>query len=143
MTEFTASEELVEWTAFEAAREELGAGFARILSYFREDGVRSVEAIEAAMREGSAAGMVVPAHTLKGEALQFGAEPLGDLAEHIELTARHYLEIQETPDELIPEVAKLRPVFEATLNLFEEATNPLVQRRGEPVNVATRSFGRG
>jgi len=143
MPEFEPSEELVEWAAFESAREELGAGFARILMYFREDGAKSVEAIETAMREGSAGGLVVPAHTLKGEALQFGAGPLGELAEHIELTARHYLEMQETPDELVPEVAKLRPVFEATLDLFEKATNPLVQRRPAEDNVVNRSFGRG
>ena len=67
---------LVDWTVFQRARSELGAGFVRILGYFREDGVKSVAAIEAALRAKSAAAMVIPAHTLKGESRQFGAEPL-------------------------------------------------------------------
>ncbi|MDB5675891.1 MAG: histidine phosphotransferase, partial [Sphingomonas bacterium] len=33
--------DLVDWTAFARARSELGAGFVRILGYFREDGVKS------------------------------------------------------------------------------------------------------
>lgn len=123
-------DELVNWAEFEAARAELGAGFARILKYFREDGVASVDKIEAAMHANDAVGLVVPAHTLKGESLQFGAMPLSELAETIELAARHCVETQETPDELLPEVARLRPLFEATLALFEEETNPLMQRRG-------------
>lgn len=138
-------EDLVDWGEFETAREELGAGFARILMYFREDGAVSVERIEAAMHANDAVGLVTPAHTLKGEALQFGARPLSELAETIELTARHCLETQETPDELVPQVAELRPVFEATLALFEEATNPLVQRRSaaEDNVAATRGAWRG
>ena len=63
---------LVDWVAYAHARGELGAGFVRILGYFREDGVKSVAAIEGAMRAQSAAAMVIPAHTLKGEARQFG-----------------------------------------------------------------------
>ena len=34
--------ELVDWVHFERSRQELGAGFIRILSYFREDGTKSV-----------------------------------------------------------------------------------------------------
>ena len=79
---------LVDWTVYTAARAELGAQFVRILGYFREDGTKSVAAIEAAMRGANAAAMVIPAHTLKGEARQFGAEPLADLAERIETIAR-------------------------------------------------------
>ena len=41
---------LVDWPAFQQARSELGGGFIRILGYFREDGVKSVATIEAAMR---------------------------------------------------------------------------------------------
>ena len=36
---------LVDWRAYSAARAELGAGFVRILGYFREDGIKSVEAV--------------------------------------------------------------------------------------------------
>jgi HPt (histidine-containing phosphotransfer) domain-containing protein len=131
--------QLIDWNAFNKARGELGPGFVRILGYFKEDGVKSLEAIEEAMRSKNAAALVRPAHTLKGEARQFGAEPLGDLAELIEMTARRCVELQTTPDELIPEVVKLRPVFEGTMELFDRETNPLVQRRAVPT---TGGFGR-
>ena len=39
---------LVNWQAYAQARSELGAGFVRILGYFREDGVKSVTALEQA-----------------------------------------------------------------------------------------------
>jgi chemotaxis protein histidine kinase CheA len=81
------------------------------------------------MRARSAAALVRPAHTLKGDALQFGAEPLGELAEHIEVVARRCVETRDEPDELIPEVVKLRPLFEETLALFDRETSPLIARR--------------
>ena len=127
---------LVDWTAFSRARSELGAGFVRILGYFREDGVKSVAAIEAAMRAGNAAALVIPAHTLKGESRQFGAEPLAELAETIEMFARDCVESQDTPGHGVEHVVKLRPLFEATLTLLEREANPLVERR------ATGAFGR-
>ena len=121
--------DLVDWTAFARARAELGAGFVRILGYFREDGVKSVAAIEAAMRAGSAAGMVIPAHTLKGEALQFGAGPLGAVAERIEKIARVCVESRDTPEEALSDIVALRPLFDATLAMLERESNPLVARR--------------
>ena len=120
---------LVDWAAFGQARTELGAGFVRILGYFREDGVKSVAAIEQAMRAHSAAAMVIPAHTLKGEARQFGAEPLAALAEQIESTARDCVELQDTPEGALPHIVKLRPLFEQTLALLEREANPLVARK--------------
>ncbi|MDB5696027.1 MAG: histidine phosphotransferase [Sphingomonas bacterium] len=120
---------LVDWAVFGQARNELGAGFVRILGYFREDGVKSVAAIEAAMRNLSAAAMVIPAHTLKGEARQFGAEPLGTLAEQIETIARDCVEMQDTPEQVIEHIVKLRPLFEQTLSLLEREANPLVARK--------------
>ncbi len=127
---------IVDWTTFGRARAELGADFVRILGYYREDGISSVAAIEEAMRARNAAALVRPAHTLKGDSLQFGAEPLGELAEHIELVARRCVETRDAPDELIEVVVKLRPLFEETLALFERETNPLVNRR------PTMGFGR-
>lgn len=121
--------DLIDPTAFARARAELGAGFVRILGYFREDGVKSVAAIEAAMRAGNAAAMVIPAHTLKGELLQFGAEPLGGLAELIEMIARACVEDRDTPDEALEHIVALRPLFEATLATLERDFNPLVARR--------------
>ena len=120
---------LVDWAAFQQARSELGAGFVRILGYFREDGVKSVAAIEAAMRAKNAAAMVIPAHTLKGEARQFGAEPLAALAEKIESVARDCVEMQDTPEEALEHIVKLRPLFEQTLSLLEREANPLVARK--------------
>ncbi|MEG3175747.1 Hpt domain-containing protein [Sphingomonas sp. RB3P16] len=120
---------LIDREVFARARAELGAGFVRILGYFREDGVKSVGAIEAAMRAQNAAAMVIPAHTLKGEALQFGAEPLGVLAERIEMIARDCLENHDTPDQALSDVVALRPLFEATLAKLDRESNPLVERR--------------
>lgn len=120
---------LVDWAAFQQTRSELGAGFVRILGYFREDGVKSVAAIEAAMRAKNAAAMVIPAHTLKGESRQFGAEPLAALAEEIETIARDCVEMQDTPEEALEHVVQLRPVFTRTLELLEREANPLVSRK--------------
>ena len=122
-------DQLVDWTAFQAARSELGAGFVRILGYFHEDGTKSVAAIEDAMRGGNAAALVLPAHTLKGEARQFGAEPLAMLAESIEHIARQCVETRDAPDQALEHVVKLRPCFEATLTMLEREANPLVERR--------------
>ena len=129
---------LINWPAFVQARNELGAGFGRILGYFREDGVKSVAAIEAAMRALNAAAMVIPAHTLKGEARQFGAEPLADLAEAIETIARDCLEMQDTPDEALEHIVRLRPLFVETLTLLEREANPVAVRKP----VAGGGFGR-
>jgi HPt (histidine-containing phosphotransfer) domain-containing protein len=120
---------LVDWSAFSKARAELGAAFVRILGYFREDGIKSVSAIEAAMRAQNAAALVIPAHTLKGEARQFGAIPLADLAEKIELMARDCVETHDTPSDVLEDVVALRPLFASTLALLEREANSLVDRR--------------
>lgn len=138
------AKQLIDWEEFNAAREQLGANFARILQYFKEDGVSSLEAVERAMRERDSAALVRPAHTLKGESLQFGAETQSGLAEKIEMAARHFVETRATPEELVPDVVKLRAVFDATLEQLEAATNPLVERGagfGEK-KVANQTFGR-
>ena len=119
---------IVDWAHFERSRAELGSGFIRILSYFREDGVKSVAQIETAMRERNTTALVLPAHTLKGEARQFGAAPLADLAELIESTARFSVETHSFPDELIKDVVELRKLFNETIELFDKAVNPLLSR---------------
>lgn len=123
------SEAIVDWGVFSRTRSELGSGFVRILGYFREDGEKSIVKIEEAMQRRDAAGLVIPAHTLKTEARQFGATPLGQIAEDIEFSARRSVEARMFPDELIPTVTKLRPLYRQTLDLFERETNPLVARR--------------
>jgi HPt (histidine-containing phosphotransfer) domain-containing protein len=110
---------IVDLATLSQVREELGPGFPRLLGYFREDGRRSLLAIEEAMRAGNAAALVNPAHMLKGEALQFGAQPLAELAEYIEETARSCVENRESPNELVGDIVRLRPLFEATLALFD------------------------
>jgi HPt (histidine-containing phosphotransfer) domain-containing protein len=119
---------LVDWDVFVRARTELGAGFARILSYFREDGEKAVEKIEAAMHARNASGLVLPAHTMKSEARQFGADPLGALAEEIEISGRRALEGRFFPDELTPQVARLRPLYLKTMAALDAEANPLRQR---------------
>ena len=106
------SDPLVNGTSFAQARAELGANFVRILGYFREDGTKSVSQIEDAMRGHNATALVIPAHTLKGEARQFGADPLADLAETIETIARDCLEQRDSPDDALEHVVALRPLFE-------------------------------
>jgi HPt (histidine-containing phosphotransfer) domain-containing protein len=120
---------IVDWSIFSRTRSELGPGFVRILGYFREDGEKSVAKIEEAMHRRDATGLVIPAHTLKTEARQFGAEPLGNLAEEIEFSARRSIEQRLFPDELSPAGARLRPLYNETLELFEKEANPLVARR--------------
>ena len=136
---------LIDWPAYAKARAELGAGFVRILGYFREDGVKSVAAIEEALRAQNAAAMVIPAHTLKGESRQFGAEPLAMLAEVIETHARDCVERRLEPDAAIEDVVKLKPLFEQTLALLEREANPLAERRptGGFGRRAPTTFGRG
>ena len=137
---------VIDWVHFERSRSELGAGFIRILSYFREDGARSVAQIEEAMHEQNTAALVLPAHTIKGEARQFGAEPLAKVAELIESTARLCVETRRFPDEIVPEVVELRRLFNRTVELFDKATNPLLSRApqaggfGRKVN--NQNFGR-
>jgi len=130
-----AARDIVDWVYFEKSRTELGPGFIRILTYFKEDGAKSVAQIEQAMREENTAQLVLPAHTLKGESRQLGAEPLAKVAELIETTARFCVENRRFPDELVPEVVELRRLFNETIELLEKATNPLVQR-------APAGFGR-
>jgi len=120
---------LIDWHACQQARAELGGAFVRILGYFEEDGVKSVAAIEAAMRDKSAAALVRPAHTLKGEARQFGAEPLALAAETIEMIARKCVETHDTPEEALEHVVGLRALYERSLVLLKREASPLVTRR--------------
>ncbi len=121
--------ELIDWTVCRATRSALGPNFVRILGYFREDGTVSVSKIEEAMRAKDPVAMVMAAHTLKGEALQFGALRLSVTAETIEMTARACVEHHDTPDELIELVVALRAMFEETLAILEEDASPVVQQR--------------
>lgn len=128
--------DIIDWAYFEKSWTELGPGFIRILSYFKEDGTKSIAQIEAAMRQQNTVALVLPAHTLKGESRQLGAEPVAKIAELIEQTARLCIETHRFPDELVPQVVELRKLFDDTVELFDKATNPLMTR------AAPTSFGR-
>jgi HPt (histidine-containing phosphotransfer) domain-containing protein len=124
-----SAENTVDWTAFAQARRDLGDGFVRLFGYFREDGAKAIAAIEGAVRQGQAAPIVLPAHKLKSEAREFGAEALAALAEDIELSARDCVEWRQNPADLVEQVVALRPLYEATVQAIDEATNPLKSRR--------------
>jgi HPt (histidine-containing phosphotransfer) domain-containing protein len=140
-------QDLVDWVHFERSRSELGPGFIKILGYFREDGTKSLDQIEQAMREQNTAALVIPAHTLKGESRQLGAEPLAKVAELIESTARFCVESHRFPDELVAKVVELRKLFEQTVDQFDKATNPLMARNrpgpaGFGRKATNQNFGR-
>ena len=137
--------DIIDWAYFEKHRTELGPGFIRILNYFKEDGAKSVSQIEQAMRDQNTAALVLPAHTLKGESRQLGAEPIAKVAELIETTARFCVENGRFPDELVPEVVELRRLFAETIEQFDKATNPLMTRSGGSGfgrKVTNQGFGR-
>lgn len=133
--------ELINRQDYDAARAQLGAAFTRILGYFREDGIKSVEEIETAMRERNAAALVRPAHTLKGESRQLGSRALGDLAEKIEMTARRCVEMRISPEELIAEVVELRVCFTRTLTELERESTPSVTLRKPAIGFGRKAFG--
>lgn len=138
-----AGDAIVDWEKFQQMRTELGASFVRILGYFREDGEKAVAKIEQAMHTRDAAALVLPAHTLKAEARQFGAEPVAELAEEIEQAGRRAVESRLFPDNILPQVAQLRPLYARTIGLLDEETNPLVARRGTAARgPSNQEFGR-
>jgi HPt (histidine-containing phosphotransfer) domain-containing protein len=123
-----------------ALRAELGAHFPRILSYFAEDGVKSLDQIEDAVRTRDPVAMVRPAHTLKGESLQFGAEALGYCAERVEMAARRGVEEHAFPDDIIPDAESMRGLFEQALAaLRHEAAPPAAPT---PLRRPVGGFGR-
>ena len=141
------SSDIIDWVHFERSRAELGSGFIRILGYYREDGAKSIAAIDAAMREQNSVALVIPAHTLKGESRQFGANVVAEIAEKIEDAARSSVESHSFPDELIPDVVELRRLFNMTIEMFDQAVNPLLSRAsaaggGFGKKVANQGFGR-
>ena len=138
------SEAIVDWALFSRTRTELGASFVRILGYFQEDGEKAVARIEDGMHRRDATALVLPAHTLKTEARQFGAEPIGALAEEIEFAARRAVESRLFPDEILPSVVKLRRLFDQAMILFAREMNPLAARRPAfgRADVGNQEFGR-
>lgn len=132
---------VVNWTTFGQTRELIGSDFATILGYYRDDAAKNVVAVEQAYKLRDAVSMVRPAHTLKGDSLQFGGEALGRLAEHIEHSARRCVEEHSAPDSLDSEILQLRPMLIETLAQFErELANISVTALRRPAVAA--GFGR-
>jgi HPt (histidine-containing phosphotransfer) domain-containing protein len=123
-----------------ALRSELGAHFGRILSYFAEDGVKSLDQIEEAVRNRDAVALVRPAHTLKGESLQFGAEALGYCAERVEMAAREGVEAHAFPDDIVADAESMRGLFEEALAALRQEAAPAVTPM--PLRRAAGGFGR-
>ena len=56
---------------------------------------------------------------------------------------RREVETRLFPDHLLPQVAKLRPLYRQTIDALEAATNPLAQRHpGGPRSASNQGFGR-
>jgi len=131
---------VVNWTTFGQTRELIGNDFVKILGYYRDDAAKCVVAVEQAYKLRDAVSMVRPAHTLKGDSLQFGGEAIGRLAEHIEHAARRCVEEHSAPDSLDVEILRLRPLLIETLAQFErELKSGAVQARRP---AAAGGFGR-
>ena len=131
---------VVNWTTFGQTRSLIGNDFATILGHYRDDAAKCVVAVEQAYKLRDAVSMVRPAHTLKGDSLQFGGEALGRLAEHIEHSARRCVEEHSAPDKLDAEIIRLRPLLIETLAEFERELT-----RSQPIpfrRPAAAGFGR-
>ena len=108
---------------------ELGVNFARILSYYREDGERTIAAIRDAFTARSAVALVRPAHTLKGESLQFGAIELAMAAERIEKAARDAVEDHKFCLSIETDVVRLPDLFSDALAVLCRDDNPSPMRK--------------
>lgn len=135
-----ASNGVVNWTTFSQTRALIGNDFAKILGYYRDDAAKCVVAVEQAYKLRDAVSMVRPAHTLKGDSLQFGGEAIGKLAEHIEHSARRCVEEHSAPDSLDGEILRLRPLLIDTLAQFERELAKTAA--ATPVPVRRPGFGR-
>ncbi len=122
-------ETAIDWTVLAETRSKLGDGFMRVFGYFHDDGYKATQIIEDSVKNGAPAPLVLPAHRLKNEAREFGAEGLASLAELIELSARDCVEWKQNASGLVEHIVKLRPLLLATLMEIDAEINPLVQRR--------------
>jgi histidine phosphotransfer protein HptB len=120
---------VVDWARFAQSRTQLGPRFLRVINYFREDGGKSIAAIEASLRVRNPIGMIGPADLLKNDALQIGALSVAEIAEDIEFAARDCVEWRQAPDALLESVMALKAHFAETLTLLDREVNPLLAKR--------------
>ena len=120
---------IIDWERFAQARVQLGSNLVRVVGFFRDDGHKSVDAIENALKARNAISIIGPADLLKTDAMQIGALTVAELAEDIEFGARDCVEWHQSPESLIAPVMQLRSIFEDSLAQLEREVNPLVVRR--------------
>ena len=120
---------IIDWERFSQTRTQLGGRFVRVLDYFREDGAKSVAAIEDAIRTRNAIAVIGPADMLKNDAIQIGALSVAELAEDIEFAARDCVEWHEAPDALLEQVLQLRDQFMDTVVQLDGEAKPLLMKR--------------
>jgi histidine phosphotransfer protein HptB len=120
----------INWAVLNETRRKFGGNFFRHFGYFTQDGPRSVQAIEDAMRAMNAAKMVLPANRLAEDAYLFGAQALGELAEKLEISAQRCVAQHETPDQMLRDVLALRPLYFTSVARLEREVSPLVKRKG-------------
>jgi HPt (histidine-containing phosphotransfer) domain-containing protein len=137
------SNDVVNWTAFQQTRSMIGGDFGRLLSYYREDAAKCIVAVEQAFVARDAVAMVRPAHTLKGDSLQFGGESIGRLAEKIEHAARQCVEDHKAPDDLGADIPRLRPLLLDTLQAFERELAAEAARNARRPGAAATAHGFG
>jgi histidine phosphotransfer protein HptB len=101
---------VIDWERFVQSRNQLGSRFLRVINYFREDGSKSIAAIEASL-------------------LQIGALSVAEIAEDIEFAARDCVEWRQAPDALLESVVALKAHFDETLTLLDREVNPLLAKR--------------
>ncbi len=120
---------VIDWARFAQARSQVGSGFLRVLGYLRDDGSKSLGAIEDALRGRNPMAMIGPADLLKTDAIQVGALSVAELAEDVEYAARDCVEWHQSPDGMVEQVLALRSAFDQTVILMDREVNPLSVRR--------------
>jgi histidine phosphotransfer protein HptB len=120
---------IIDWERFAQARAHLGDSFVRVIGYFDQDGRKSLDTIEGALRNRNAIGMIAPADLLKRDAMQIGAITVAELAEDVEFAARDCVEWHQAPELMLEPVMQLRAAFSETMAQLEREVNPLLVRR--------------
>ena len=118
--------DIVDWAHFEKSRTELGPGFIRILSYFKEDGVKSIAQIEQAMHDAEhdrarsprahPEGRIAPARR------RTACEDRGADRVHCALLRRVP---RRFPDDLVPEVVQLQGLVQRDGRTVRQSDQPL------------------
>ncbi|TZG24608.1 Hpt domain-containing protein [Sphingomonas montanisoli] len=113
---------IVDWKRHDALHDLLEAEFPRLQALFKRDALMWIATIEQAVGASDAGELIRAAHTLQGDAFQFGALALGATAEAIERMARRGLDDRSPTTALRRATSKLRPLLANTVQQFEQAS---------------------